>query len=163
MEISTFKRVNETEIKEALKERIKRSETFDLLFNNVLEVLKSFEGKKPSKRIQTAVYKKLPLYNVSVMKNQWFPERYTLTIWGNGLKWNDFTIDISSSDYQLINLENIKYVNQRNNYTEEERMKDKKALRNIKIYCRKYLNIQEKVKKFEQELSEVKNAYMFSK
>ena len=45
MEISTFKRVNETEIKEALKERIKRSETFDLLFNNVLEVLKSFEGK----------------------------------------------------------------------------------------------------------------------
>ena len=43
------------------------------------------------------------------------------------------------------------------------RAKDKKALRNIKNYCRKYLNIQEKVKKFEQELSEVNNAYMFSK
>ena len=58
---------------------------------------------------------------------------------------------------------NAKYVNQRNNYTEEERMKDKKALRNIKNYCRKYLNIQEKIKKFQQELSEVNNAYMFSK
>ena len=120
MEISTFARVNETEIKEKLKEKIKRLETLDFVFNNVLEVLKSFEGKKPSKRIQTAVWKKLPLYSVVVMKNQFFPERYTLTIWGNGLTWQDgFVIDISTSDYHLINLENIRYINQRNIYTEE--------------------------------------------
>ena len=164
MEISTFARVNETEIKEKLKEKIKRLETLDFVFNNVLEVLKSFEGKKPSKRIQTAVWKKLPLYSVVVMKNQFFPEPYTLTICGNGLTWQDgFVIDISTSDYHLINLENIRYINQRNIYTEEERAKDKKALRNIKNYCRKFRNIQEKISKFEIELREVNNPYIFSK
>ena len=98
------------------------------------------------------------------MKNQFFPERYTLTIWGNGLTWQDgFVIDISTSDYHLINLENIRYINQRNIYTEEERAKDKKALRNIKNYCRKFRNIQEKISKFEIELREVNNPYIFSK
>ena len=164
MEIHTLTKINETEIKEKLEKKIERFKTNDFLFNNVLEVLKSFEGKKPSKRIQTAVYNKLPEYSVSVRKNDYFPERYTVTVWGNGLNWgNAFIIDISTSDYQLINLENIKYINQRNNYTDIEREQDKKALRNIKNYCRKYQNIQEKIRKFELELIETNNNYLFSR
>jgi len=164
MEINTFKNINETEIKDELKAKIQKLYLYDYLYNKTIVVLNSFEGKKPSKRIMSAVYKELPLYSVSVRKHDIYPEWYTVTIWGNGLSWSDaLRINISSEDYPVINIENILNINQSYNYTSDQIFKDKKALKNIKNYCKKYLNIQEKIKKFGQELEEVNNAYIFSK
>ena len=56
------------------------------VLNKVLPILRQFEGKKMSKRIETAVLKELTGYTVYYgHKYSW----YELKIWGNGISYDD--------------------------------------------------------------------------
>mgnify|MGYP003148328980 CR=1 FL=1 len=163
MKVETLKQITVNEIKEKIQSKISKYETFNDIFENVLDVLVSFEGKKPTKRIRTAVKKKLQKYSVYFEKSEYFPNRTDLTIWGNGLDFTDrLKIDLSNNEFELINLNNIKNCNQWAYYHWEKRLKHSLALDRAEQFVKQYENAQKQINVLQNNLEEHDVSYIFS-
>ena len=163
MKVETLKRITVKEIEEKIQSKISKHETFSDIFENVLDVLVSFEGKKPSKRIETAVKKKLQKHSVYFKKSEYFPNNTHLTIWGNGLDFeNRLEIDLSNNEFELINLNNIKNCNQWAYYHWEKRLKHAQALDRAKQFVKQYEFAQRQINVLQNNLKEYDVEYIFS-
>lgn len=141
-------------VKEAIQEQIKIKQDNLKILDAIEPVLKSFDGKTISKRIETAIKKALPEYTVYYGKSySW----YEVRIWGNGIKYdNSITLNLGYlRDTDTLNFDwfvkNNKFL-----YLEKERMDilvavSDDSLHELNTKYEEYLSIKEQFKNFISE------------
>ena len=75
-----------TKLLAAVSEQYDRESDGIALHNTVMEILETMDGKKITKRIETAVKKALPDHTVFYNNDYGM---FHLAIWGNGIEYND--------------------------------------------------------------------------
>jgi len=120
------------QVAEKINARIYTAEQNLLWINTVLDVLKKFEGKKITKRIETALKARPEMKGLIIYYGVDYGQ-YRLSIWGNGRGYNDrFTLTIDNKPGQwrngcdTVDLERVKE-NAKCYTLEEGRIKEMKA------------------------------------
>lgn len=113
-------------------------------------ILRRFDGKKITKRIETAIKKELPEYTISYgFTYSW----YSLKIWGNGISWDD-KIDLQLGYNEFFDMDEYIRLNQRY-YLESERYNTLQGylddLSKLKELVALHTEVKDMIKKFEEK------------
>ena len=100
------KKLDKFELIKKIKKHIDLLKVKKEIFELVIPVLKTFEGKQVSKRIENKLKEQLPQLTISYYQSYTYIE---LKVWGNGLKYDDrinFNLCKNDSD-KIFKMENV--------------------------------------------------------
>lgn len=135
-------------MKEIEEIQAKQSINYKIILQSA-ELLKSFDGKKCSKRMESAFKKLYPDYTVYSGRRYSY---YELKIWGNGIKYQD-SIDLLISYDEVFNYEKFLYNNQRyfleaERYQKLQEVKEDKS--QIENLISEYQSIKNQIEEFKK-------------
>ena len=139
----------EKQIKEEIKERLRVYKLQKQMIENIIAILKTFEGKQLNKRIETAIKKQYSEYTVFFSKSYTY---FELRVWGNGLNHNDsFMVYLGKNNADVFTMENFNEYNKYMIHHDETIKKLTNSLLAYKQHIKRYNDLISYIKKEKEE------------